>query len=293
MSSRFRDWLVAATLIAAALMLAAFAPAHAAPSADRAADSAGAPLRVCADPDNLPYSRADGSGFELAVARLVARDLHRPLEVAWVPQMRGFVRKSLGEGLCDALLGVPAGYERVLATRPYYRSSYVIVTRADAADPLRSLDDPRVTALTIGVQLVGDDPSTTPPGLALASHGAVEHVVGYPVLGEKPSAERATSDVAAGRLDAAVLWGPQAGYFAARSPVAVRVARAEPPRGSDLRFDFAIAMGVRRGDSALRDALDGALARRAGDIREILAQYAVPQQPLDDGASQPVAGARP
>ena len=293
MSSRFRDAVVALTLIAATLVLAAFAPAHAVPSAAPAAEATTAPLRVCADPDNMPYSRADGQGFELAVARLVADDLHRSLEVAWVPQMRGFVRKSLGEGLCDALLGVPAGYERVLATRPYYRSTYVIVTRADVADPLRSLDDPRLPTLAIGVQLVGDDPSTTPPGLALARNGAVQHVVGYPVLGETPSAERATADVVAGRLDAAILWGPQAGYFAARSPVAVRVAVADPPQASDLRFDFAIAMGVRRGDNALRDALDGALARRAADIRTVLEQYAVPQQPLDDAAARPVAGARP
>jgi ABC-type amino acid transport substrate-binding protein len=143
------------------------------------------------------------------------------------------------------------------------------------------------------VQLVGDDPSTTPPGLALARRGAVEHVVGYPVLGDTPSAARAAADVAAGRLDAAILWGPQAGYFASRSPVAVRVATIDPPRGSGLRFDFAIAMGVRRGDNALRDALDAALARRAADIHAILAAYGVPQQPLDGAPLHAMAGARP
>ena len=293
MSSRFRDWLVAATLIAAALMLAAFAPpAGAGAGVLAASDAPVSPLRVCADPDNLPYSRADGSGFEIAVAHVVADELHRPLEVSWVPQMRGFVRKSLGEGLCDALLGVPAGFERVLATRPYYRSSYVIVTRADARDPLRSLDDARLPTLAIGVQLVGDDPSTTPPGLALARQGAVQRVVGYPVVGDTPSAERATADVVAGRLDAAILWGPQAGYFAKRSAVALRVATVVPPRGSDLRFDFAIAMGVRRGDKELRDAIDAALARRAGEIERLLDAYGVPRAPLDD-AAHAAAGARP
>jgi len=293
MSSRFRDWLVAATLIAAALMLAAFAPANAAPSAVPATDASAAPLRVCADPDNLPYSRADGSGFEIAVARVVADELKRPLEVAWVPQMRGFVRKSLGESLCDALLGVPVALERVLATRPYYRSGYVIVTRADVAQPLHSLDDARLPTLAIGVQLVGDDPSTTPPGLALARRGAVQRVVGYPVIGDTPSAERATADVVNGRLDATILWGPQAGYFATRSPVALRLTLADPPRDSDLRFDFAIAMGVRRSDSGLRDALDAALARRADDIRKILEAYGVPQRPLEDAPAHAMAGARP
>jgi len=314
MSSRFRDWLVAATLIAAALMLAAFAPPAAAaapPERDAAvappdpeaaaappdSNAAAAPLRVCADPDNLPYSRADGAGFEIAIARVLAEELRRPLEVTWLPQARGFVRKSLGEGLCDALLGVPAGYGRVLATRPYYRSTYVLVTRADARAPLAPLDDARLASLAIGVQLVGDDPSTTPPGLVLARHGAVEHVVGYPVFGATPSAERATADVAAGRLDAAILWGPQAGWFAAHSPVALHVSPASPPvADADLRFDFAIAMGVRRGDEALRAALDGALARRARDIDAILDAWSVPRVPLDvhaDGAriAAPVATA--
>src|SRR6185295_16348211 len=99
-----------------------------------AADAA--PLRVCADPDNLLYSHADGSGFENRIAQVIADELGMPLVTTWRPLGRGFVRKTLGANECDVLLGVPADLERVLATRPYYRSSYVFVTRAADRRPL-------------------------------------------------------------------------------------------------------------------------------------------------------------
>src|SRR4051812_38310844 len=137
-------------------------------------------LRVCADPDNLPYSSADESGFEYRIARLLADDLHRRLEYEWQPQRRGFVRKTVGAGLCEVFIGVPAGFERVSTTRPYYRSGYVFVNRADAPrGGLQSFDAPRLPTLAIGVQLIGEDLAATPAGHALARHGAVDRVVGY------------------------------------------------------------------------------------------------------------------
>jgi hypothetical protein len=101
------------------------------------------PLRVCADPDNLPYSHADGRGFETRIAQVVADELQRPLAITWLRMHRGFVRKTLGEGRCDVLLGVPVGLPRVVITQPYYRSTYVFVTRTADPQPLRDFADPR------------------------------------------------------------------------------------------------------------------------------------------------------
>jgi mxaJ protein len=231
-------------------------------------------LRVCADPDNLPYSREDGSGFENRIARLVAADMNAKLAYHWLPQIRGWVRKSMGEGLCDVFIGVPAGFDPVLTTKPYYRSSYVFVNRPGAS-PLTSFDDPRLKALRIGVQLVGDDLAATPPGHVLAQRGAVANVVGFTVLGEAPAAQRMAQAIAKGELDAALIWGPQAGYFARRESLSVSLAHA--PEVSKVPFEFAIAMGVRRGDRALRDELDAVIDRRRSDIDAILTEYGVPR----------------
>lgn len=267
---------------------AAAAPPAAAASESRPAEPAR--LRVCADPDNLPFSRADGTGFENRIAQVIADDLGQSLEYAWQPQVRGFVRKSMGAGLCDVFIGVPAGFDRVLTTRPYYRSGYVFVNRADAREALASFDDPRLARLRIGVQLIGDDAAATPPGHALARHGAVERVVGYPVYGKGAAAQRAVDDLAAGRIDAALLWGPQAGYFAAHSAVAMRLAPAEAPADVAMPFEFSIAMGVRKGERALRQRLDEALTRRAGEIAAILDAYGVPRRPFPASTTAAATG---
>ena len=257
-----------ATLLLAGAALAAQAQSGEAPAA----------LRVCADPDNLPYSREDGRGFENRIARLVAEDFGVPLTYAWLPDLRGFVRKTLGAGLCDVIIGVPAGFERTLNTRPYYRSSYVLVeARGDDAPP-RDFSDPRLRRWRIGVQLIGDDAAATPPGLALAQAGATANVVGYPLAGAQPAAARIFRDLTGGELDAAFVWGPQAGYYAQRSARPLQLHFVAPPATlKEQRFSFAIAMGVRRGDRALRDRLDDFIVRRQGDIDRILAEYGVPR----------------
>jgi len=226
-------------------------------------------LRVCAEPDNLPFSRLDRSGFENRIADLLAKELGAELAYAWQAQRRGFVRKTLGAGLCDVWMGVPADYERVLTTRPYYRSTYVFVYGKRA---LRSFDDPALRALRIGVQLPGNDMAVTPPGHALAARGAIDNVVGFPIYGNQPAAERIVQAIAKGTLDAAIVWGPAVGYFARKQSFSV--AKAAAP---ELPFEFAIAIGVRRDASDLRDALDAALARRMQDVERILDEYAVPR----------------
>jgi mxaJ protein len=255
-----------------AALVAAFFTAAALPSV-----AAERTLRVCAEPDNLPLSTESEAGFENRIARLLADELGARLVYTWQEQRRGFVRKSFGADRCDVWMGVPAGLERLLTTRPYYRSRYVFVNRADATDPLRSFSDPRLAALRIGVQLIGDDLAATPPALALARAGAVEHVAGYPVYGEGSTAERISADLASGKLDAALVWGPQVGWFVDHGTVPLAISPALAPPGFDLPFEFAIAIGVKNGDDDLRRDLDAALERRAGEIAAVLDAYHVPR----------------
>jgi mxaJ protein len=243
-------------------------------------------LRVCADPDNLPFSHEDGSGFENRIARLVADEMGAELRYAWLPLRRGFVRKTMGAGLCDMFIGVPADFERLLTTRPYYRSSYVFV-EGPGARGVATFDNPRLKSLRIGVQLVGNDLAATPPGYALAMSGHLDNVRGFTIYGQGPAAQRMIAALGTGELDAALIWGPQAGYFATRSttPLELRVARS-PASRADLPFEFAIAMGVRRDDHALRDELDAIIERRRADIDAILAAYSVPRTDLSRGPGQ-------
>jgi len=265
MSSRFRKSLAAAVLLAC--------PAFAFGTPDATTQPV---LRVCADPDNLPYSRVDGTGFENRIAELVAADLNATLRYEWMPLARGFVRKTLGAGLCDIFIGVPTEFERVATTRPYYRSSYVFVTRRGS--DVHSFDDPRLRRSRVGVQLVGNDLAATPPGHALARAGATRHVVGFTMLGDGPAAERIVREIRAGHLDVGLVWGPQAGYFASRAEPPLVLARAfPPPELAGMPFEFSISMGVRRADRALRDALDAVIERRQADIDAILAAYHVPR----------------
>ena len=285
MSSRCPDANLAGRALALALAAAAALPCSA---AERT-------LRVCAEPDSLPLSTAQQTGFENRIAALLAAELGARLEYAWEEQRRGFVRKTIGADLCDVWMGVPAGFERLLTTRPYYRSQYVFVNRADARQPLRSFADPRLATLRIGVQLIGNDLAATPPALALARVHAVDRVVGYPVYGEGSAAERISADLAAGKLDAALVWGPQAGWFVDHAAAPLAIAPAVAPPGFELPFEFAIAVGVKKGDAELRHDLDIALARRAGDVEAILDAYHVPRapQPIGSAAGASLAERRP
>jgi len=239
----------------------------------------GARLRVCSDPNNMPFSNAHREGFENRIAELVARELGRELEYAWIPQRRGFLGEGLNAGLCDLIVGTPK-LDPLLATEPYYRSTYVFVSRADRGLDLRSLKDPRLRDLRIGVHLIGDDGWNTPPAHALAAQGIVANVSGYSVFGDYAQPDppaRLIEAVARGEVDIAVVWGPLAGWFAQRSPVALRVEAVEDrTEFIPLVFDYPIGMGVRRDDEGLRDRLNGIIARRKAEITAILESYGVP-----------------
>ena len=278
MSSRCLD--PRAMLAAGALALCGAAHA-AAPAAE---------LRVCADPANLPYSQRDESGFENRIARLVADDLGMRLRWFWQEQTRGFVRKTMGAGECDLFIGVPAGFDKVLRTRPYYRSTYVAVTRR-GAPPFAGFAPEQLRARRFGVQLIGNDLAASPPGYALAENGAIDNVTGFLVYGDGPAGKRMVDAVAANGIDVALVWGPQAGWFARHAKIALEVAPVKPPPGLPMPFEYAIAMGVRKGDTALRDRLDELLVRRKADIDAILDDYAVPRVGLPANAN--IAGGQP
>jgi mxaJ protein len=229
-------------------------------------------LRVCADPNNMPFSNARGEGLENALARLVARELDADLQYTWMPQRRGFVRNTLDAKVCDVIVGIPAQSDAVLTTRPYYHAGYVFAYRTDRVPGLRSFDDPRLAKLRVGVPLVGNDMAATPPGHALARRGLTDNVVGYAPLGSTAVAERMVAALADGTLDVALLWEPQARYYARRQDFEVTLAPAHDASG-DEPDDFAMAMGVRRDDTALRAALSGALLRAAPRIDAVLRDY--------------------
>ena len=240
-----------------------------------------ASLRVCADPNNLPFSNAKGDGFENRIAQLMAEDLHAELEYTWWAQRRGFVRNTIRAGLCDVVMGVPANFELLQTTRPYYRSTYVFVTRRSDGLDIASFDDPRLTTLRIGVQMIGDDGANTPPAHALARRGITSNVKGYMIYGdyrsEAPTAPIVNA-VAAGEVDLAIAWGPQAAYFAAREPVPLAWTPVTPwLDGPRLPMVFDISMGVARQETSLRTELDAAIARHRVEIDAILAAYAVPR----------------
>ena len=238
-------------------------------------------LRVCADPNNLPFSNAKQEGFENRIASLVASDLHAKLQYVWWAQRRGFARNTLAAKQCDLVIGVPSSFERATTTHPYYRSSYVFVTKRDRKLNVKSFDDPQLRDLRIGVQLIGDDFTNTPPAHALSRRHIISNVRGYSVYGDYRQANppaRVIDAVANGDVDVSVAWGPLAGYFASRESTPLQITPVSPQIDLPfLPFVFDISMGVRRGNDALRDRLNDLLARRKAEIDRILDEYGVPR----------------
>src|SRR3954466_14226188 len=167
-------------------------------------------LRVCADPNNLPYSNERQEGFENRIAELVAHELKAELRYVWWAQRRGYIRNTLKAGLCDLFVGMPTGLDMLLVTRPYYRSTYAFVTKRNGPR-ITSFDDPKLKRLRVGVQIVGDDYANAPPAEALTHRGIVKNVRGYTVIGdyhEPNPPSRIVRAVANSEVDVAVVWGP-------------------------------------------------------------------------------------
>lgn len=231
-------------------------------------------LRVCADPDNLPFSNRQEEGFENRIAALVARELGIPVAYTWWPQRRGFLRGTLNARRCDVVIGIPAGHPMVLTTGAYYSSPYVVVSRVQEAVQIASLDDPLLKKLRIGVY------QNSPIDFVFGRQGMIENVIGYSTFydGRIDYPEKIIQDVASGRIDVAVVWGPAAGYFVSQQPDVLTLAPVDVPRleGNGEGEVFAISMGVRKTDESLHAVLETVLRTRADEIRHILQQYGMP-----------------
>ncbi|HEY8591982.1 MAG TPA: quinoprotein dehydrogenase-associated putative ABC transporter substrate-binding protein [Sphingomicrobium sp.] len=237
-------------------------------------------LTACADPNNLPFSNRAGEGFENKLAEMIAEDLGAKLDYVWWAQRRGYVRNTLNEKKCDFWPGVASNLEMLASSRPYYRSTYVFVTRERDKLSGLTLDDARLKRLRIGVQMVGDDGSNSPPAHALASRGVRDNVRGYMLYGDyrepNPPAEIVQA-VERGDVDVALVWGPLAGYFASKSAVPMRL---EPvmPWMADMQWpmQFDVSVGVQKNNQPLLKEIDKVLERRRGDVRKLLERYRVP-----------------
>jgi quinoprotein dehydrogenase-associated probable ABC transporter substrate-binding protein len=278
----------AAVLFAAGV---AFAQNMGPDAGGKAADSAGGielidpkVLRVCADPNNLPFSNEEGEGFENKIAALLAKKLGKELAYAFYPGATGFVRNTLNAHLCDVVLGMPQGNDLVQPTNPYYRTTYAIVTRAGSElDGITTLDDPRLKEKPRRIGLVAN----TPPGNLLVKNGLMASVKPYPLMIDtrfESSSAAMIHDLEKGDIDVALLWGPIAGYYAKKSSARLNVAPL--PETPGARMAFRIALGVRHSDQNWKRELNNLLAQNRGEIDKILADYGVP---TIDEAGQPIA----
>jgi len=237
--------------------------------AELVSDSA---LRVCADPANLPFSNQAGEGFENRIADLLGRALDRPVEYTWFPQATGFIRRTLAAGACDLVIGYAQGHELVQNTNHYYTSAYVLVTADDG--PLAGvtrLDDPLLRDARLGVV------AGTPPASHLARLGLMGQTEGYALYADRRHQDPIGGmfdDLAAGRIDAALVWGPIGGPRAkARGGLSVTplIHESQSPR-----LVFRITMGVRRGDVAWKHRLNALIEAHQAEIDAILAEAGVP-----------------
>jgi mxaJ protein len=247
-----------------------------------------ATLRVCSDPNNLPYSNRAQQGFENNIAQLLGKDMGMQVSYFWFSQRENFFKKTLNSGACDVVMGVPAGFHKADTTRPYYRSTYVFLSRRDRSLHIDSFDDPRLRTLRIGVHVLGEQEDSLPPVQALTSRGIVRNLVGYSIFGnlaeKNPSADLIAA-VVSKEVDVAVVWGPLAGYFTQHSAVPLDMTPIQPDRANpNLPLTFDIGLGVREGDTQLKQQLDAELIRRRTEIEAILHSYGIPQLNLTASA---------
>jgi mxaJ protein len=277
----------------AALLVIAAAGAPAAQAQDKPQDGTEAGvLRVCQDPNNLPFSNKAEQGLENRIAELFARKLGWKLEHTWYPQRMGFIRNTLRAKVpdtdqykCDLVTGVATGFELGLTTKPYYRSTYAMaylkghgLDSVQTPDDLLKLDPARLRLLRIGAF------AKTPAVDWLLKNGLIDQMVSYQHQTGDPEqypGQVIDRDLAHGALDVAMAWGPIVGYFAkqaAATPVAVVPFR---PDATGLRYDFSIAMAVRHGDKALRDRINTLIDSSRPEIQALLDEFGVPSLPLE------------
>jgi mxaJ protein len=245
-------------------------------------------LRVCADMDNLPFSNQKGEGYENKIADLIANEWHSKLEYTWWPIRRGYYRMLNGT-YCDLVIESPVGIDQAGATKPYYRSGYMFLSRKGSGlENINSLADPRLKKLKIGVNLfVSSDGEHSPPEMALSRYGVIGNLVGYSVAyDDSTRPEDIINAVAKKDVDVAIVWGPQAGYFVKKAavPLVLTPLAAEVDSATGYPMSYNIGMAVRRKDREFRDSLQTLLDRKHGEILGILKEYGVPALPVKEEA---------
>ena len=229
-------------------------------------------LRVCADPNNLPFSNEAGEGFENRIVQLIGKELGKEVRYTWYPQSTGFVRNTLKLRQCDLISGIATTSETVQNTNSYYHSAYSMVYRQSLGEPLTSFSDPRLKTLRLGI-IAG-----TPPVDVLAVQGLLSNIKSYHLLADTrrhTPAKQAVLDVASGETDVAFIWGPIAGYYAKQSdePLTVTPLLNENRR---IRMNHRVSMAVRHNETDWKHTINAALARLQPQIDEILMEYGVP-----------------
>ena len=283
---RVRIW-TGAGVVTGALLAAGAAPAAEGGALGELVDRS--ELRVCADPASLPLSNEQGEGFENKIAELMAERLGVELVYAWYPNALGFVRNTLRAGRCDLIMGVVAADELVQNTNPYYRSSYVLAYRSADADRFADLDSPLMQLARIGVV------AGTPPVDLLARKGLIGQVRGYDLMVDsrvEQPVRQAIEDLGKGQLDAALVWGPIAGYWAKRQEVPISLVPLKSDPRSGLRLDFRISMGLRPGEPEWKHEINRLIRELQPQIQAILRDYGVPlldeqDRPITPGGAAP------
>lgn len=246
-------------------------------------------LRVCADPADLPFSNEKAEGFENKIANIIGEELKLPVVYTWFPKATGFVRMTLGAKRCDLVIGWGQGDDQVLNTNAIYRStSALIYKKGTGLDGVDSLADPRLQGKKIGAQQAS-------AGATLAArYGLMSNVHGYPLMVDRRYANPAVdmiNDIRKGEVDAGILWGPIAAYWASRDGVPLVVVPLVKDVGA-ARIAFRITMGVRNGDDAWKRQLNEVIRKRQGDIDKVLLDYGVPLLVDDDTSTEMITKPR-
>jgi quinoprotein dehydrogenase-associated probable ABC transporter substrate-binding protein len=230
-------------------------------------------LRVCADPRNLPFSNEKGEGFENKLAELFAEKLQKKLDYMYFPQATGFVRMTLGAHRCDVIMGFPQGDELVQGTNPYYRTAYALVAKPGSGlDEVNTLDDARLKGMHIGIV------AGTPPATNMAANGLMMNAKPYPLMIDTrfdSSAEAMIGDLMSGTIDAGILWGPMAGFYAKRANPQLHVTPLVKET-TGPRLTFRIGMGVRAADQNWKRLLNRLIQENQPAINKILLDFGVP-----------------
>lgn len=251
-------------------LVAAFAPS----AVEGAEPKSTSALRVCADPDNMPFSSEKGEGFENKLAELMAQKLDAELEYSWFPEETGYVPNTLGRDACDLVMGYAQGTGLIEDTNPYYYTSYVLLYRDDdaALSGVKGLSDPRLKGKSIGFF------ARTLPASILAMHGLVTTGKPFDLRAYDNASKAAVAmieEIASGELDAGVLWGPVGGYYAQRAGAPLKLVPLVKETAGP-RTIYGITMGVRPNDPQWKHKVNKVIAENQDAIVVILQSYNVP-----------------